>query len=66
MGKWTKLFWNQEKDYIQLASDNYKAISEHNERILSAMTLIGGILMVLLVLAITLRREGFSRRKDFL
>lgn len=51
MGKWTKLFWNQEKDYIQLASDNYKAISEHNERILSAMTLIGGILMVLLVLA---------------
>lgn len=51
MRKWLNLFWKKEKNYMQLASANCKAISEYNERMLSAMTLIGGILMMLPALA---------------
>lgn len=51
MEKWSNLLQNKEKHYMQLASVNFKAISGYNERMLSAMTLIGGILMVLPVLA---------------
>ena len=39
------------KNYTKLASANYTAISEHNEKMLSALTLIGGLLMLLPVLA---------------
>lgn len=41
------LLWNREKSYKQLASVNRDAIREHNERMLSALTLIGGILLIL-------------------
>ena len=41
------LLWNTEKSYKQLASVNRDAIREHNERMLSALTLIGGILLIL-------------------
>ena len=51
MRKWLNLFWKKEKNYMQLASANCKAISEYNERMLSAITLIGGILMMLPALA---------------
>ena len=51
MGKGLSLLRNKEKNYMQLTSDNHSAISEYNERMLSAMALIGGILMVLPVLA---------------
>lgn len=44
------LLWNKEKKYIQLASVNCTAISEYNGKILSALTLIGGLLMLLPVL----------------
>ncbi|MDD2190599.1 MAG: hypothetical protein PHE94_01815 [Eubacteriales bacterium] len=47
MGKRLNLFWRKEKNYMQLASINCKAISEYNEKILSALTLIGGLLMML-------------------
>lgn len=45
------LLWNQEKDYNHLASVNSKAISEYNEKILSALALMGGLLMMLPILA---------------
>lgn len=45
------LFWNKEKNYLKLASVNYKAVSEYNEKILSALTLIGGLVMLLPALA---------------
>ncbi|MDD2553454.1 MAG: GGDEF domain-containing protein [Desulfotomaculaceae bacterium] len=51
MRKRLNLLWNQEKDYMQLASVNCKVISEYNEKILSALTLIGGLLMLLPLLA---------------
>ena len=41
----------QDKSYVQLASDNFRAISEYNEKMLSALTLIGGILILLPLLA---------------
>jgi len=40
-----------EKKYLQLASLNRKSINEYNEKMLSAETLIGGILLLLPVLA---------------
>jgi diguanylate cyclase (GGDEF)-like protein len=51
MGKWLDPLWNKENNYMQLASVNSKAISEYNEKILSALTLIGGILAMLPLLA---------------
>lgn len=41
----------KENNYVQLASANSEAIREYNERILSALTLIGGILAMLPLLA---------------
>ncbi len=51
MGKWLNLLWNQEKKYMQLASVNCKAVSEYNEKMLSSLTLMGGFLMLLALLA---------------
>jgi diguanylate cyclase (GGDEF)-like protein len=51
MRKRLNLFWHPEKNYMQLATANSKAISEYNEKILSALTLIGGLLMLLPLLA---------------
>jgi diguanylate cyclase (GGDEF)-like protein len=47
MIKRLNLLWNKEKNYMQLASVNRKAIREYNEKNLSALTLIGGLLMML-------------------
>ena len=47
MRKRSKLLWKQEKNYVQLASVNCKAISDYNEKMLSALTLMGGLLMLL-------------------
>jgi hypothetical protein len=47
MGKRLNLLWNKEKNYTQLASVNCQAIREYNEKNLSALTLIGGLLMML-------------------
>jgi diguanylate cyclase (GGDEF)-like protein len=46
MGKWLNLFWDKEKSYIHLASVNDNDISEYNETMLSALTLMGGLLML--------------------
>ncbi len=51
MGKCLNLLGSKDKNYMQLASVNCKAISEYNERILSALALIGGLLMMLPLLA---------------
>ncbi len=58
MRKRSKLLWKQEKNYVQLASVNCKAISDYNEKMLSALTLMGGLLMLLPLLAVP-----FSRTK---
>jgi diguanylate cyclase (GGDEF)-like protein len=58
MRKRLNLLWNKEKKFMQLASVNYKAISAYNEKILSALTLMGGLLMLLPLLAVP-----FSRTK---
>ena len=59
MGKRLNItFWNKEKSFTQLASANRKAITEHNEKMLSALTLMGGLLMMLPLLAVP-----FSRTK---
>ncbi len=52
MRKLLNLFWNKEKKYTQLACANKEAISEHNEKMLSALTLIGGVLLLLPLLAV--------------
>ncbi len=52
MKKWFKLLRKQEKTYKRLVSVNCKVISEYNEKILSALTLIGGLLMMLPLLAV--------------
>ncbi len=51
MKKWLNPFGNQGKTYIQLAADNRKATEEYNEKMLSALSLIGGILLLLPLLA---------------
>lgn len=58
MGKRLNPLWKQEKNYMQLASANCKAISEYNGKMLSALTLMGGLLMLLPLLAVP-----FSRTK---
>jgi diguanylate cyclase (GGDEF)-like protein len=45
------IFGNQEKNYIQLTSDNCKAVEEYNEKMLPVLTLVGGLLMLLPLLA---------------
>lgn len=42
---------NLNRNYSQLASDNSKEISDYNESMLSALSLIGGILMLLPLMA---------------
>lgn len=44
-------FRNQGKTYLQLVTDNYKAAKEYNEKMLSALTLMGGLLMLLPLLS---------------
>lgn len=51
MKKWSKRFRNQERTYTQLASDNREAIEDYNETMVSALALIGGLLMMLPLLA---------------
>jgi len=51
MKKWMNPFRNQGKTYLQLVSDNYKAAKEYNEKMLSALTLMGGLLMLLPLLS---------------
>lgn len=43
--------WSKEKDYIRLAVLNSKAVHEYNEKMLFAISLAGGLLMILPVLA---------------
>ncbi|NLK38712.1 MAG: hypothetical protein GX303_00485 [Clostridiales bacterium] len=47
MKKRLNILWNNENRYMRLASVNRKAILTYNKKILSAMTLIGGLLMML-------------------
>ena len=47
MDKWLRLLSNYEKNYQQLATNNRKAIEEYNAKMLSALTLLGGVLMLL-------------------
>jgi membrane-associated HD superfamily phosphohydrolase len=47
MGTLFNFLWNKGKNYSELASRNRKAIAEYNERLLSAITLIGGFLLLL-------------------
>jgi len=53
------LLLKKEKDYLRLAALNRKAISEYNGKMLSALTLIGGFLMLLPVLS-----APFSKTKS--
>lgn len=59
MGKWSDLFRHQGKSYKQLESDNLEAIREYNEKMLAVLTLIGGVLMMLPLLAVP-----FSKTKE--
>ena len=52
MRKWINLFWGQEKNYTQLASDNHKDIEAYNENILSVLTIVGGAVLLLPLLAV--------------
>lgn len=52
MRKRLNLLCKQEIKYMQLASLNCRAISEYNEKMLSALTLMGGLLMLLPLLAV--------------
>jgi diguanylate cyclase (GGDEF)-like protein len=47
MKKWSNPLWYNEKTYLKLAHGNCKAIKEHNEKMLSSLTLMGGLLMLL-------------------
>ena len=46
MKKQFKLLWNQEKNYIHLASVNREAVNEYNDKTLSALLLLGWVLML--------------------
>lgn len=51
MGEWLNKFWSHEKTHIQLVTDNCKATEAYNEKMLSTLTLMGGLLMLLPLLA---------------
>ena len=51
MQKWLNPFHDHRKNYKQLANDNSRAIAEYNEKILSVLALMGGVLTVLPLLA---------------
>lgn len=60
MGKLTNLFfWNQEKTYKQLASNNQNAIDQYNEKMISILPLMGWVLLLLPLLAVP-----FSNTKE--
>ncbi len=59
MEKWVNLFRNQKKTYSQLASDNCSVIRAYNEKMLSLLSLMGGVLMLLPLLA-----TPFSKTKS--
>ena len=52
MLKTVNLFYGREKSYKQLEHDNFEVIAEYNASILSALTLMGGVLTMLPILAI--------------
>ena len=52
MLKIANLFYGREKSYKQLEHDNFEVIAEYNASILSALTLMGGVLTMLPILAI--------------
>jgi len=52
MGKWGKAFLHQDRIHDQLVSDNREATEAFNTKMLSALTLMGGLLMVLPILAV--------------
>lgn len=51
MGKWPNPLWSQEKTYMQLVSDNREVTEAYNRKMLSALTVMGGLLMMLPLLA---------------
>lgn len=53
MTGFSKAFWDKEKVFKRLASVNSKAISNYNHKLLSALSLIGGFLMLIPLLAST-------------
>ena len=55
MQKWLNPFHDHRKNYKQLANDNSRAIAEYNEKILSVLALMGGVLTVLPLLAMPIR-----------
>lgn len=61
MGKLLNTLWNKEKNYMQLASANYKAISEYNEKILSTLTLIVGLLLMFPMFAAPFSKTKISQ-----
>jgi len=52
MGKWWNAFQHQDRIHEQLVSANRKATEAFNTKMLSALTLMGGLLMVLPILAV--------------
>ncbi len=46
MKKQFKLLWNQEKNYTHLACINREAVNEYNDKTLSALLLLGWVLML--------------------
>lgn len=46
MRKQMQLLWNQEKNYMHLASINREAVNEYNDKTLSALLLLGWVLML--------------------
>lgn len=52
MGKWLKPLWAQDKTYTKLAPLNREAIRDNNEKMLSLLTRMGGLLMTLPLLTI--------------
>ncbi len=52
MGRWWNAFQQQDKIHEQLVSDNREITEAYNAKMLSALTLIGGLLLVLPLLAV--------------
>ncbi len=52
MPNWSNLFWSHGNIYIQLASDNYEAVEEHNEKTLHTLLLMGWVLILLPLLSV--------------
>lgn len=52
MSKLINPFWDHHKNYTELVSDNHKETAAFKEKILSMLTLIGGILLLLPLLVV--------------